>query len=106
VLAVGKLVLGMAVLPYARQSGGVTEYESFYRLLDSAFEGKEGRRAKEFRDYVSQDPGLAPAVEVLDMDGGAGWDFVDGLIDPDWRTRLTVQQALDHPFCAVRGGFR
>jgi len=40
------------------------------------------------------------------MDGGVGWEFVGGLIDPDWRKRLTVEQALMHPFCAIRGGLR
>eukprot|EP00892_Ulva_mutabilis_P009344 jgi/Ulvmu1/6782/UM030_0120.1 len=50
------------------------------------------------REYVEADEAWDRAAEFLAAADGAGWDFLEGCMKPEWRTRLTPEAALKHPF--------
>ena len=54
------------------------ELQALKRLIEDIYEGDV---AGAFREYCVAEPAWAGAVEMLDADGGAGWELLQQLVD-------------------------
>ena len=81
------------------------------RQVEEVFRGEPLREG--FRRYAAAEPRWAAAVDVLDADGGSGWDFLQGMVgareaaakqiratknDVAALSMQTARAQKDHPF--------
>lgn len=92
VYAAGLLMAFMAFVPLCPP--GSVDGPSLQRLLESTFR----LDIEAFRDYADADERWQKAVAFLDTGGGAGWDLLTAMLNPDWRRRPTAESCLNHPF--------
>lgn len=55
------------------------------------------------REYVEADEAWEKAADFLAAGDAAGWDFLEGCMKSTWRSRLTPEAALKHPFLQGAG---
>jgi hypothetical protein len=72
--------------------GGLVDGERLKRLLRDTFMFD----LKAFRDYCEAEEGWEVAVGWLDEEGG--WELVEALLCPDWKSRPTADSCLNHRF--------
>ena len=46
--------------------------------------------------------GGAGGVDVLDCNGGLGWQLLELMMAPAWEDRPSAQECLEHPFWTKR----
>lgn len=64
--------------PNSAQEGPPTDMQSLKRLVEDVFDGDV---CDAFRSYCEEEAAWAPAVELLDEGGGAGWKVVQMLVE-------------------------
>ena len=51
-----------------------------------------------FRDYAGEEEAWAEALQMLDEDGGAGWELAAAMLHTDWRARPDAVACLTYKF--------
>eukprot|EP00897_Mesotaenium_endlicherianum_P001274 jgi/Mesen1/1174/ME000124S00211 len=95
IYAAGLLLAYMAFVPLC-QAGSI-DGPSLQKLLENTFR----LDIPAVRDYCAADERWVEAVRFLDLGGGAGWNLLQAMLDPDFRKRPTADAVLNHPFLAA-----
>ncbi|KAG9454392.1 hypothetical protein H6P81_007296 [Aristolochia fimbriata] len=88
----GLLFAYLAFVPFCE--AGVMDGLSLQRLFESTFK----LDLVAAREYCEADDRLAEAVKFLDLGGGAGWELLQAMLNPDFRQRPVAQGVLKHRF--------
>ncbi|KAL1820030.1 hypothetical protein ACET3Z_014899 [Daucus carota] len=67
---------------------------SLQRLLESTFR----LDLQAARDYCLADDRFLEAVKFLDLGGGAGWELLQAMLNPDFRKRPIAEAVINHRF--------
>ena len=103
----GMLALTLLIVPSAQP--GATSALRLRALCEGAFRASDedgmptdGVDARGLRNFLDSEPELriggVGGVDVLDANGGEGWDLLGRLLHPEWEMRPTASEALQHPF--------
>ncbi|KAK9828536.1 hypothetical protein WJX72_000643 [[Myrmecia] bisecta] len=92
IYAAGLLVAYMCFVPFCEP--GSIDGPALQRLLESTFRLDVAAA----RDFCEADDRWRHAVALLDVGGGAGWELIQAMLNPNWRLRPTAQSCLNHPF--------
>eukprot|EP00850_Spirogloea_muscicola_P006396 SM000030S11405 [mRNA] locus=s30:494751:498073:+ [translate_table: standard] len=92
IYAAGLLFAYCAFAPFCKT--GSVDGPSLQRLFESTFR-LDLRAAQE---YCAADDRWIEAVKFLDLGGGAGWELLQAMLNPDYRQRPTAEAVLSHRF--------
>lgn len=88
----GLLLAYMAFIPFCK--AGIMDGISLQRLLENTFR----LDIYAAREYCLADDQLSEAVKLLDLGGGAGWELLQAMLNPDYRKRPIAEAVLNHRF--------
>lgn len=90
--SMGLLFLFAIVTAFSAE--GSIDHPRFYRLVHTTFESD----LEKFREYCLEDDAFHDAIEFLDMEGKAGWELLQALVQSDWKSRPMASSCLNHAF--------
>lgn len=88
----GLLFAYLAFIPFCE--AGLMDSLSLQRLLESTFR----LDLQAARDYCLADDRFLEAVKFLDLGGGAGWELLQAMLNPDFRKRPIAEAVVNHRF--------
>ncbi|XP_017244300.2 uncharacterized protein LOC108216132 [Daucus carota subsp. sativus] len=88
----GLLFAYLAFIPFCE--AGIMDSLSLQRLLESTFR----LDLQAARDYCLADDRFLEAVKFLDLGGGAGWELLQAMLNPDFRKRPIAEAVINHRF--------
>ncbi|KAL8135365.1 uncharacterized protein LOC141713291 [Apium graveolens] len=88
----GLLFAYLAFIPFCE--AGIMDSLSLQRLLESTFR----LDIQAARDYCLVDDRFLEAVKFLDLGGGAGWELLQAMLNPDFRKRPIAEAVVNHRF--------
>ncbi|KAL5542082.1 hypothetical protein UlMin_009792 [Ulmus minor] len=88
----GLLFAYLAFVPFCE--AGLIDSLSLQRLLESTFK----LDLEAVREYCLADDQMLDAVKFLDLGDGAGWELLQAMLNPDYRSRPIAEAVLNHRF--------
>ncbi|XP_006854047.2 uncharacterized protein LOC18443803 isoform X1 [Amborella trichopoda] len=88
----GLLVAYLAFVPFCE--AGTIDGPSLQRLFEGTFQ----LNLEAAREYCQADDRMSEAVKFLDLGGGAGWELLQAMLNPDYRLRPMAKSVLQHRF--------
>ncbi|KAL2653141.1 hypothetical protein R1flu_021269 [Riccia fluitans] len=92
IYAGGLLLAYMVFVPLCEP--GSIDGPSLQRLFESTFR----LDIMAAREYCAADDRWDKAVKFMDLDDGAGWQLLQAMMNPNYRTRPTAEAVLSHRF--------
>ncbi|GAA0159234.1 non-receptor serine/threonine protein kinase [Lithospermum erythrorhizon] len=88
----GLLFAFLAFIPFCE--AGAMDSISLRRLLENTFK----LDLEAAREYCSADDRLSETVKFLDLGNGSGWELLQAMVNPDFRSRPIAEAVLNHRF--------
>jgi serine/threonine protein kinase len=91
------MVMLQIVFPNLRSDTALFAFNK--KLAYLGYDIKRWKESCEVRLRAMKDPALYEGFEVLELDGGAGWDLLCQLLKFKPEERISAREALAHSFC-------